>query len=78
MCRVLVINDDSGQSEICDFRDQVLPDQNISSCQITMDQTLPLQMSHAACNLGEKKHFTIEVYNLLSLQQFFRALIRLT
>ena len=54
MCRVLVINDDSGQSEICHFRNQVFSNQNISSSQITMDQALALQMGHAAGNLEGK------------------------
>ena len=55
MSRVLVVDDDSGQTEVGDFCDQVFADQNVSGSQIAVNQTFPLQVSHAICDL--KKNF---------------------
>jgi hypothetical protein len=51
MSRILVIDNDSSQSEIRDFGDQVFANQNVAGGKIPMDQALSFKVGHPACNL---------------------------
>ena len=48
---VFIIFYDFGQAKVGHLADIVLPNQNISRCQITMNGFMALQIGHATCNL---------------------------
>ena len=55
VCWIFVVNNHSCQSKIRNFGDQVLADEHVSCRQISVNQALPLKMSHAIGNLNHQK-----------------------